>query len=156
MAKYSSPVPEWAWKLVREVAEQFGITTLPYVKWHEYEFMTSAGWAQSHELGNTVWIKQGTNPDDARMVLLHELAHWTLPAGESHGDRFWERAFSLYYQYGVPYSTVIREFSYKAGSKKAFNKSNYVIKDGRDKAMKRLRRPKDCFCPCHWLAKVPA
>jgi RNase P subunit RPR2 len=53
-------------------------------------------------------VVAGTDPIDQRLTLLHELAHWLLPASARrrrraphHDRRFYEVAFGLYRSYGL-------------------------------------------------------
>jgi hypothetical protein len=56
----------------------------------------------------SISITEGTALLDARLVVLHELAHYlTLQRGQRsrrtwHGRRFWAKAWELYAVYGIP------------------------------------------------------
>ncbi len=54
-----------------------------------------------------------TSEQDARLVLLHELAHWLRRGTHAHDRRFWEIAWDLFGRYGVDMDwTIFREGTY--------------------------------------------
>jgi hypothetical protein len=68
---------------------------------------------------------------DGKLVLLHELAHWLLPWGEHHSERFWDKAFELYRRYGVPMRYAKnREARYRKKASKAYLKNLRKSKSG--------------------------
>lgn len=76
----------------------------------------------AHPNGRII-VTAGTDRKDQRLVLLHELAHWLRPVGESHSSAFWDQAFELYQRYGVSikYATE-RESRYRVGAAKAIER----------------------------------
>lgn len=101
------PVPGWAQMLIESVCASWDVPQ-PVVRWsiNNSRFHTS-GRAYSHEFTgqrNTkaqLLIVQGTDHEDAKLVLLHELTHWVLPHGEHHGSYFWKTAFEMYTDYDI-------------------------------------------------------
>jgi hypothetical protein len=62
----------------------------------------------------TVSLTAGTDPDDQRLTLLHELAHWTTPTPRRRRGRvahhdlaFYRSAFELYRRHGIPDAAAI-------------------------------------------------
>lgn len=70
-------------------------------------------------------IMAGTNEQDQRLVLLHELAHWLTVKykNQGHNQKFWETAFDLYERYGVDMDYAYnREKDYKQTAKLVYAK----------------------------------
>lgn len=64
----------------------------------------------------SVAVSAGTSEQDAKLVLLHELAHWVCTRGKAvgHTVRFWKMAYELYDRYGVDMKYAFeREKDYK-------------------------------------------
>ncbi|HEX6127829.1 MAG TPA: hypothetical protein VF071_02285, partial [Candidatus Limnocylindria bacterium] len=63
-------------------------------------------------------VTAGTDPADQRLTLLHELAHWLVPAPartrrgrartSHHGAAFYAAAFELYRRHGIPDAVGLR------------------------------------------------
>mgnify|MGYP001575746520 CR=1 FL=1 len=109
---------------------------LPVVKWYNAP-KTRWGWRRDKPTKrksstgicyrNYISIRYGTDRRDCKLVLLHELAHWALPLGsethEGHTDRFWDLAFDLYREFGLPLRVCLkRERNYRKGSIRAYRK----------------------------------
>ena len=82
----------------------------------------------------------GTSRKDAKLILLHELAHWILPRvkkfygwgiwrkeftnPQGHTPEFWDLAWTLYRWAKLPVSYCkSREYSYRAGAKQGYLRS---------------------------------
>ena len=52
--------------------------------------------------GVIIRVHPSASPVRVKLVLLHELAHFLLPVGEHHSDRFWVLAWNLYRKFGLP------------------------------------------------------
>ena len=62
-------------------------------------------------------VMVGTDFDDARLVFLHELAHWLVGPRHAHDVAFWQRAWDLYEKYGIDDTYAVeREGSYRKGA----------------------------------------
>lgn len=161
--------PEWAQLLVEQVCRDEGMERTPTIRWNQAKrrgFMDqiryyTTGKAYSHEqkLRHTGWeilISAGLSVDDQRIVLLHEMAHWLLPAAYHHNSTFWDKAFYLYHKYGVDGNKAISsERIYRKKAVSAFNRSAYVQQQGLQPEYKWKRTHTQCDCLCH-LQKVKA
>ena len=108
--------PAWARELVRAVCLEAGVEP-PRLAWrHRAGRETSSGVTRR---GNgSVSLTAGTDPLDQRLTLLHELAHWLVPAPArmrrarartSHHDAgFYAAAFDLYRRHGIPDAVALR------------------------------------------------
>lgn len=67
-------------------------------------------------------ITEGSDPRDARVVLLHELAHLAVGVEHFHDERFWDAAFAYFRRYlpaeDLDYATR-REGGYRRGASAA-------------------------------------
>ena len=87
---------------------------MPILRWRRRDRTGSSG-VTRHGSG-TVSVSAGTDEVDARVTLLHELAHWIGPAPlrrrrrriAHHDARFWTDAFALYATHGVPAGAALR------------------------------------------------
>jgi len=69
-----------------------------------------------------VFLRQGKNHLDAKLCLLHEIAHQLADAG--HTNTFWDIAWSLYRWAKLPIAYCKkREFCYKAGAQAAYKRN---------------------------------
>lgn len=122
---YKRPlIPRWAEDLVEQVCVDQGRTDRPRVEWKTVTYPgfervateptlwgeartilrrvrrpRSASSGVTYPAFGRIVIRAGSDLFDARLVLLHELAHWLSPAGEGHGRRFWRKAWELYFRY---------------------------------------------------------
>lgn len=106
----SRPVPEWASDLIRQVCEAEGRRP-PKITWYQRNESSSSGCTYKSE--GRIHVTAGTDDVDARLVLLHELAHWFAPPKWNHTRQFWGLAWRLYDVYmpeHLPY-ILIREAS---------------------------------------------
>lgn len=111
--------PKWAADIVRDVCFLADVEE-PRVVWRRVKRVSSSGrsWSaeDEHERAHLA-VSAGTDRTDAKLVLLHELAHWTGAKDETHSAAFWDRAWALYRYYGVPVRVAVaREGAYKAGA----------------------------------------
>lgn len=132
--KISPKTPEWAVALTEQVCRDYNRTLPGELKWQEARREYSSGrtlYARGKR-GNKLFIRKksgkavvfrgavrvvaGTNEDDAKLVLLHELAHWVCTRGKAVGHTvvFWKKAFELYDRYGIDMKYAFkREKDYK-------------------------------------------
>lgn len=107
MHHFPADMPEWARELTLAVCKSYRMD-IPEVKWAMKNRRWSSGRAYSfeekriHRFNYDVSVVAGTEELDIRLVLLHELAHFSNPVGEHHGYGFWNRAFDLYELFGIP------------------------------------------------------
>lgn len=107
-------VPSWAMQLVKEVATYKGRSKLPKIKWiqrgREYSTGRYRRWSKEIVMG------AGRNEQEAKQVLLHELAHWltSSKARKGHCKKFWLTLKDLLIQFDS-YTDEYRqrEFGYK-------------------------------------------
>ena len=134
---FPDAMPEWAQKLTLQVCQDYAVK-IPAVKWSVKDRKVSSGRAYSEQESRTravnydVSVVAGALMIDTRLVLLHELAHFTNPIGEHHGYNFWNRAFDMYDKYGVSLMYAYnREKTYRAaaeeiGARRIYER--YVLK----------------------------
>ena len=104
--------PAWARALVLAVCAEADAPT-PRLSWRHRDRSTSSG-VTRRSLG-AISVVAGSDPMDARLTVLHELAHWLAPAAAAagrprhrngrvahHGRAFYAVAFGLYRRHGVP------------------------------------------------------
>ncbi len=79
----------------------------PRLRWNLRHRPTSSGVTRQQD--GTVTLNAGTDADDQRLTLLHELAHWLAPAprrrrgrATHHDAAFYALAFRLYVRDGIP------------------------------------------------------
>lgn len=73
---------------------------------------------------NLIKIRAGSDEQDQRLVLLHELAHHIMGRNKAHGHslKFWRIAFELYKRYGVDMDYAYkREKDYRKLATVAYN-----------------------------------
>jgi hypothetical protein len=59
-------------------------------------------------------VMVGTDLGDARMVFLHEFAHWLAGCQHAHDRTFWKQAWDLYEKYGIDEAYALeREGGYR-------------------------------------------
>jgi hypothetical protein len=99
-------IPGWAIELVASVCRGAGKPD-PILRWRRRDRTGSSGSTRHSE--GSVTVVAGTDETDARLTLLHELAHWIGPAPVRrrgrrlvhHDDRFWADAFRLDEAHGI-------------------------------------------------------
>ena len=144
--------PAWAQRLIEEVARAHGRDFTPVVNWRRagvrsywgvrpfessgradaphiraaYHYYAIEGhvWEYIQETPGQITITAGTSRMDAKLVVLHELAHWLQPSDTGHSPAFWDKAWELYRQYNIPIRYArAREESYRKGSVTAYKRS---------------------------------
>lgn len=120
-----SNAPEWAINLINEVKQSADMRDRTLILcWKRSQSWYSSGrtsWPKGTKIrsqakADTISITEGNSLIDAKMVVLHELAHWLI--SETHTDRFWILAFQLYAIYMPEHLETIkqREGDYKKRS----------------------------------------
>ena len=99
-------VPAWARALVLQVCAEADAPT-PRLSWRNHDRPTSSG--VTRRSAGAISVVAGADPMDARLTLLHELAHWLAPVSRRrrgriahHDGAFYAVAFELYRRHGVP------------------------------------------------------
>jgi len=70
---------------------------------------------------NKIVLTLGKDRTDARLIVLHELAHTLATAMEHHSDLFWSIAWDLYKWAKLPMRYALsRESNYMKGSKRVY------------------------------------
>ena len=109
--------PKWAQDLILDVLVKHEYDRIPDMVWRHRSGVHSSGTCYTYR----IVLSAGTDRTDAKLVLLHELAHWLLPMYERHSPRFWRLAWQLYREYRLPIRyTLQREASYRKGARAAY------------------------------------
>ncbi|HEX6139064.1 MAG TPA: hypothetical protein VF013_01210 [Candidatus Limnocylindria bacterium] len=97
--------PAWARALVAAVCAEAD-APLPRLSWRSRARAATTGVTRRH--AGAISISAGSDPDDQRLTLLHELAHWTAPLPRRgrgrvahHDAAFYRTAFALYLRHGL-------------------------------------------------------
>lgn len=91
--------------MVEAVCAREGIERPP-IRWHFRDAKYTTG-VTYHKRDRGIAVTLGTDHLEARVVVLHELAHWMTP--KHHHDRtFWTTAMWLYRSEGIGWSTIHR------------------------------------------------
>ncbi len=125
--------PKWAQDLILDAILYIQSATpltpeLPDINWrHAKDRRNSSGICHPRN----ITIVKGSNRVDAKLVILHELAHWALPEGsghEGHTPRFWDLAWQLFREFKLPIRHCKkRESEYRKGSLVAYHRSRKSI-----------------------------
>ncbi len=107
MTQFSRATPGWARELVVDVCAAHGAAPPLEVRWGRRDRVASSGVTRSSS--GSISVVAGRDPLDQRLTLLHELAHWLLPAPPQrrrrrvthHDARFYTLAFALYLSNGL-------------------------------------------------------
>ena len=92
--------------LAQEVVEREGCE-VPSIRWYYRDHPGSSGCTYTGSARHRgIALTLGTDHACARIVLLHELAHWLTPEDRGHGVVFWETAFRLYREAGIGWATI--------------------------------------------------
>jgi hypothetical protein len=105
---YRSPgLPAWAGELIDAVCADAGVEPPSVVRWRRRKGAHASGVTRPSL--SVISVSAGSDALDARLTLLHELAHWIGPRPHrvrrrvAHHDRaFYIRAFPLYRAHGIP------------------------------------------------------
>lgn len=135
LMKTSPRTPQWAIDLTEEVCKDYNRTLPGELKWKIATRESSSGRTMyaKGKAGKQLFVRKktgrvvafrgsvgvvaGSSEKDAKLVLLHELAHWVCTRGKSMGHTvvFWKKAFELYKRYGVDMEYAFsREKDYKS------------------------------------------
>ena len=113
-------MPQWAKELTMRVIEENSRRKVPPIAWCKTNGCNSSGYTQmySQKSGSMkysfILIRVGSDEQDQKLVLLHELSHWMCSRKEHHSKKFWRLAFDMYDRYGVDKQYAIkRESHYK-------------------------------------------
>lgn len=140
-------IPTWATELIEKVCEDQDRATRPRVEWkpntrkgivreqgqdgfwgpgvttvREVRVVRSGSSGVTWTGQGRILVRAGDDLADTRGVLLHELAHWLSPLHESHGRRFYEKAWELYLKF-VPADEIPRLRS----REKAYKRMSEVV-----------------------------
>lgn len=111
--------PAWAQTLTAKVLADRGQYHGVHMTWRRRtgEFSSGTTWSERRRIA----IRSGSSRKDAKLVVLHELAH--IITGHTHTPEFWDCAWELYRDYGVNlvYAQK-REFTYKAEARRAYKR----------------------------------
>jgi hypothetical protein len=91
-------VPRWAQLLIVRVCSDYGRTPARIRTWRNSRDSRSSG-TTWHD-ARCISITAGTNPEEVRAVLLHELAHYLIGTKHHHDKAFWKRCWELHGRYG--------------------------------------------------------
>ena len=94
----SDAPPRWAAELIRRVCAEHR-RRAPAVRWRRRSQPWTSG-AVYYD-GTGIGIVAGTDVQQLRLVLLHELAHYLVGPTHQHDERFWRRCWELYRRHGV-------------------------------------------------------
>lgn len=82
-----------------------------------------------------ITIVSGKDLNDLKMVILHELGHWTLDRTKGgyksimHGPAFWDLAWKLYFHFKLPIRQCRkREANYRKGSEAGYQRIKELLK----------------------------
>jgi predicted SprT family Zn-dependent metalloprotease len=115
--------PAWAQQLLEQVAATHAIG-VPRLSWKEAEGSSGRYYRRGEGRINIV---AGSDDEETRMVVLHEMAHHLAHvlgrAEKGHGEAFYFICWALYLAYEVPLDlAVAREFQYKASAERTLLK----------------------------------
>ena len=116
--------PRWAQDLVLDVAIAEGRDDVPGLTWRKSMYPKSYG-GQWHVRGGYISVSIGARlPHQmARIVILHELAHWLTPDDQFHSAAFWDTAWRLFRTYRVPPRMALaNEGNYRVGARAAYKR----------------------------------
>jgi hypothetical protein len=125
------PTPQWAVELTNQVCKDYKRALPQKFQWYQSKTSSNSSgrtWARQRVWGrwipSKVHVTAGTDLQDQKLVLLHELAHHICNKRhkrEAHSIRFWRLAFELYERYGIDMQYAYeREKDYKQKAQWAF------------------------------------
>lgn len=111
-------MPQWAQELTLQALIDNRCDEIPTIRWTS---RSDAGYRGTTYYNRRIgiWLRVGRKCErwEQKLVLLHELAHWMLPRGMKHSDRYWAFAFKLFRDYGLPIRKVLQqERRYRKGA----------------------------------------
>ncbi len=121
--------PKWAQELTLNAVLYIqslpghGRTELPNLTWRHRQGKESSG-TLFYNRNKGISLNAGRLRQDIKLVLLHEIVHWTLPNNEHHSSKFWDLAWELYRWAGLPTRYCLnREKSYRKGAVAAYHRA---------------------------------
>ena len=120
--------PTWATELIERVCSECERPVPPVVQWQRG---TRRGYSGRAWSGKKIHIRVGPKTPrwEQKLVVLHELAHYMLPTGEHHNERFWTLAFLFYRRYGVPVRKALaNERTYRLTAVAGYKRSLELVK----------------------------
>jgi len=132
--------PKWAQDLTVNAILFIQSTTtlkpeLPDIKWRKrtsrkFDFSSNSEYKIRSNCSSGVCYKNhiticaGSNRIDCKLVILHELAHWSRPWGEHHSPEFWDLCWVLYREFKLPIRYCKqREVEYRKGALAAYHRT---------------------------------
>jgi len=99
-------LPKWAQRIVHDEARR-ARRARPTLTWQttRKSHRTAGSCREDH-----IFIRAGRSVVQAKITLLHELAHWLTAYG--HTQTFWYKAWELYRRHHVPIGLTLRDESY--------------------------------------------
>src|SRR5579859_2247204 len=119
----SGSAPAWARELVQAVCGEAGVAPPSVLRWRRLARTLASG--VTHRRRGSIAVSAGTDADDARHTLLHELAHWLAPeefaprrrggrrAVVHHGAAFYRVALDLYARHEGPLAEALRREAWR-------------------------------------------
>jgi hypothetical protein len=115
-----SKAPQWVLDLAEDVVKKHTHKRIPVITWRQGHGFHSSG--REFGIEKRIAITAGTDEQDQKLVVLHELAHYLCPVKAHHNMRFWRTAWMLYKEYDIPEEYAFkREQDYKKKAVTAFN-----------------------------------
>jgi hypothetical protein len=148
--------PEWARALVDAVCAD-ACRPIPRLAWRTRRGHGSTGMTRRD--AGLIAVRAGTDPVDARLTLLHELAHWLTPVERRrrravhHGLAFYAVAFDLYRRHGLAEADALRLES--ARYRGALRHATRLGVDGADHALAAHRAALRARPRRRWRVLVP-
>lgn len=108
--------PRWAEEYVEIIKRQLGIKGRVILKWRKRSGVFSTGRTWYIGDGGEVHINAGSDRDDTKMIIIHELCHVKLPHAH-HTKDFWDLCWKTYRWAKLPMRKCFaRESRYKKRS----------------------------------------
>jgi len=123
--KVKGNAPQWAIDLIEQVCKENSRKLPLTLRWMNLNRKSSSG--TFYWYTETITIRAGTDKEDVKHVILHELGHHLNAKSRKHRRkghtvRFWKIAMSLYEQYGDMSYSVKREKNYRAFSQVVYER----------------------------------
>lgn len=116
--------PKWAQDLIIDACLYLGLEAIPVVNWRHRKAKSSSGRAwypRPPRNEGRIIINAGTDRIDARLTILHELAHIAVPG--HHTDAFWDTCWDLIRWNRLPIRYCLkRETEYRKGAAAAYHR----------------------------------
>lgn len=125
--KRKTNAPQWVLDLAQDVVKSKCHKRMPIIIWRKRHGFHSTG--VTYSLEGRITVRAGSDEQDQKLVLLHELAHYLCPKACGHNMRFWKTAWTLYKEYNIDLAYAFeREKDYKKKAIVAYNK--IILKGG--------------------------